>query len=208
MARSWVHRILERPMVYRLSQSVLGAGGTAIDRIYDEVWRDVRGLVLDVGCGPTVDTPRPDGAIVGLDVNPAYIRRYVEHAGTDGPFGVVASAAAIPFADAAFDECRSAALLHHLPDESTRQTIREMYRTLRPGGRLAIFDMIRPRSFLASPLGWLLCNLDRGAWVRQGPELQRLAAEACSEPWESRMFSYSWAGLRGIVLLAHKKSDG
>jgi SAM-dependent methyltransferase len=206
MADPWWHRLLERPWIYRTSQAVLAVGGTKIDRVYDELWGGVRGTVLDVGCGPAPDTPLPDGILVGLDVNPAYVRGYVST--ETAPMGVVASAAAIPFRDGVFDECRSAALLHHLPAAAVRETVREMYRTLRPGGRLAIFDMIRPPSFVRSPLGRLLCRLDRGAWVRPEAELVEMVREACGVHWETRTFSYSWARLEGIVLLARKPADG
>jgi SAM-dependent methyltransferase len=200
--------VFERPVVYDLAQRVCGVGARRLERIYREVFGGVRGAVLDVGCGPAPDTPAPLGTLVGLDINPRYVARYVRaDAGATRACrlsGVVASAAALPFADGAFDECRSAATLHHLPDPLASRALREMYRTLRPGGRLAVFDMVRPPSILASPLGWLVCRLDRGGSVRPEPSLARLAAEACAGAWEIRSFWYGWARLRGCVLTLRK----
>jgi len=209
MARSWLHRLLERPGVYRLAQRVLAPGGSEIDRVYDEVYGSVQGRVLDVGCGPRPDTPLPRGTIVGLDVNHAYIRSYCEPDSRDRSdctkLGLVGSAATMPFADETFDECRGAAVLHHLPDTLARDALREMCRTVRRGGRVAIFDMIWPRSFTASPLAWLICRFDRGAWVRTEDELTRLARTSYDGPWQTRRFSYSWTRLCGMILTLRKE---
>jgi len=202
------HRLLERPAIYALSQRICGAGGRRLERVYRELFGASRGTVLDVGCGPTPDTPPPVGTLIGLDVNPRYVGQYVRaSAGRTHRLvlrGVVASAAELPFADGSLDECRSAATLHHLPDDLASRALREMYRTLRPGGRLAVFDMVRPPSAASSPVGWLLCRIDRGRWVRSQPELTRMAGQACPGDWTVRSFWYTWARLRGCALTLSK----
>ena len=45
---------------------------------------------------------------------------------------------ALPFPDDAFDVCRAARLLEHLPDAG--QALSEMVRVTRPGGRIVVFD--------------------------------------------------------------------
>lgn len=208
MARTWLHRVLEAPAVYRLAQKLLAPGTREIDTIYDEVFGSADGRVLDVGSGPKPDTPLPRGTLVGLDVNPAYVRQYVDSCAEARPdcekLGVVASAAAVPFADGTFDECRSAAVLHHLPDDLAIDAIREMGRTVRPGGRVAIFDMVWPRSFASAPVGWLICRFDRGDWVRREEQLEGLARKAFPGDWTTRGFSYSWFRLRGLFLILQK----
>jgi len=208
VTRSRWHRLLEHPAIYDLTQRICGAGGGRLGRVYRELFRDSSGTVLDVGCGPTPDTPAPAGTLVGLDVNRRYVGQYVRAKGARAPGlelrGVVASASALPFAEGSFDECRSAATLHHLPDDLVVRAVREMYRTLRPGGRLVIFDMVRPPSAAASPVGWLLSRLDRGQWVRPERELVSLANLARPGDWSVRSFWYTWARLRGCVLCLTK----
>ena len=209
MARTWLHRVLEHPGVYRLSQHVLAPGSREIHRVYGEVYGSVRGRVLDVGCGPRPDTPLPEGTIVGLDVNHAYVQDYCrprDGERTDcAKLGIVGSAATMPFADESFDECRSAAVLHHLPEALARDALREMCRAVRRGGRVAIFDMIWPRSFVSAPLAWMICRFDRGAWVRTEEELIRLARDSYDGAWQTRRFSFSWTRLCGMVLTLRKQ---
>ncbi len=205
MTPAWLHRVLEVPVVYRLVQAIAGGGENALSRIYDEEFGATRGLVLDVGCGPTPDIPLSAGTLVGLDVNPGYVANYRASNGDATSYlGVVGSGARIPFRDGEFDECRCAALLHHLSDDLAREALREMYRAVRSQGRVAVFDMIQPRSFWSSPLAWLVCRADRGEWVRSEEALVALARSACSGDWRVRTFSYTWMGLRGMVLFVSK----
>ena len=211
-ARTWLHRILETPLVYRLFQAIFSPlSADALYRAYDEVYGTARGRVLDLGSGPRPDTPLPEGVMIGLDVNPRYVRDYLRGGGEAAGctlLGVVASGAALPFPDAVFDEGRCAAVFHHLPDELAGAALREMLRTARPGGRVAIFDMVWPPSFLSSPVGWLICRFDRGRWVRTEQELLRLAERSCGGSWEARPLFYTWARLRGVFLIRSVETTG
>jgi SAM-dependent methyltransferase len=201
MARSRLHRILEVPLVYRVAQRFAGSGGWALEALYAERFAGSRGDVLDVGCGPTLDTPPPDGRLFALDVNAGYVARYRD-ADANGPprLGIAASADGLPFRDCSFDECRCLFVLHHLPDPAVRAAFREMRRLLRPGGRIVVFDMTWPDALAASPLAWLVCRFDRGEWVRPAAALLELAREAVPGEWDSCEFDYSWLRLRGVVL--------
>jgi ubiquinone/menaquinone biosynthesis C-methylase UbiE len=96
--------------------------------------------VLDVGCGTGVLAREalkrvgPDGQVVGLDLN-------------EGMLAVAArtepkiewrqgNAASLPFEDARFDVVVSQFALMYFPDRTA--ALSEMWRTLAPGGRLAI----------------------------------------------------------------------
>jgi SAM-dependent methyltransferase len=202
MARSRLHRIFELPLVYRVAQRFAGGGGPVLEARYREAFGGSRGDVLDVGSGPTLDTPPPDGKLFALDVNPGYVARYRDAGEGTGPerLGVVASGDRLPFREASFDECRCLFVLHHLTDGAVRDTFAEMFRVLRPGGRVVVFDMVWPDSFAAGPLAWLVCRFDRGEWVRSAPALLELARAAAPGEWSSRGFTYSWLRLRGVVL--------
>jgi ubiquinone/menaquinone biosynthesis C-methylase UbiE len=96
--------------------------------------------VLDVACGTGVlslvaaDSVRPDGSVVGLDLNPGMLdvaMRKAPHIDWRE-----ASAEAIPYEDATFDAVLSQFGLMFFQDKAV--AIREMMRVLRASGNLAI----------------------------------------------------------------------
>jgi ubiquinone/menaquinone biosynthesis C-methylase UbiE len=111
--------------------------------------------VLDVGCGTGVVTRdiahllSNDGYVLGLEPNPYLVaegRRIAADEGVDGAVEwAFADARRLPIADAAFDVVICATVLAHIPDGAA--AVPELVRVLRPGGRLAVFE-IDPESFL------------------------------------------------------------
>jgi SAM-dependent methyltransferase len=106
-------------------------------------------VVLDVGCGAGLDTllaarrVGPGGRVIGLDMTPAMVERTREHADLAGIDWIEVRQGlmeAIPLGDAAVDVVVTNGALNL----STRKSraLAEMARVLRPGGRLALADLV------------------------------------------------------------------
>ncbi len=107
--------------------------------------------VLDVGCGPGIDTiplaerVGPSGQVVGVDHDPAMIAAADQRAEQAGVGARVthrrADATALPFDAATFDACRSERLFQHLPNPD--QALAEMIRVTKAGGWVVVLDTDR-----------------------------------------------------------------
>jgi ubiquinone/menaquinone biosynthesis C-methylase UbiE len=104
--------------------------------------------VLDVGCGTgtlAIAAKRrvgPAGSVYGIDASPAMIARASNKAKKAGAAVIFENglAESLPFPDARFDVVLSTVMLHHLPRKARQQSVREMRRVLKPGGRLLAVD--------------------------------------------------------------------
>ncbi len=104
--------------------------------------------VLDLGCGAGFDAfiaaqiVGPGGRVAGIDASQAMLavaeagRREAEF--TQIEFQV-AQVEALPFPDSSFDVALSNGVLNLIPDKP--QALREIFRVLRPGGRLQACDI-------------------------------------------------------------------
>jgi SAM-dependent methyltransferase len=215
VSKGFLRKLLETPVVYSLVQNIALPGqNKLLGARLDNIFRCSKGLVLDVGCGPKPIAPVPEGTLVGIDINPEYIRKYtggcidtdmhVIHDGRKSVYGFIGIAEKLPFADGAFDECRCFGVLHHLPTASARTAVMEMRRCVRPGGKIVIFDSVMPRSVFFRPLAWMIRKCDRGEWVRNEDELVDLIRSAGKEEWMSSRFTYTYNGLEGMIFVAAK----
>jgi ubiquinone/menaquinone biosynthesis C-methylase UbiE len=102
--------------------------------------------VLDVACGPgflTLAFAAMCGDAVGVDATENWLGRARAEAERRGLANVrfeAGDATALPFPDAGFDVVACRAAFHHFPDPA--RVLAEMARVARPGGRLAIADML------------------------------------------------------------------
>lgn len=100
------------------------------------------GIALDVGSGPgnvTASLARlagPDGLALGVDISEPMLARAVRaQAGSNVGF-LRADAQRLPFRDATIDALASLAVLQLIAEPSA--AVAEMYRVLKPSGRIAI----------------------------------------------------------------------
>lgn len=105
--------------------------------------------VLDVGCGAGVDTiiagemVGPSGKVVGVDVVPEMLERAKENLKMTDLKNVAfmeVSAEKLPFPDEHFDVVISNGVFNLIPDKV--KALAEVYRILRPHGRLMIADQL------------------------------------------------------------------
>jgi SAM-dependent methyltransferase len=104
--------------------------------------------VLDLGCGAGFDAfiaaqlVGPTGRVAGIDLSPEMIA-VAESGLGESKFPQiefqVAQVEALPFPDASFDVALSNGVLNLIPDKPG--ALREIFRVLRPGGRLQTCDI-------------------------------------------------------------------
>ena len=138
-------------------------------------------VVLDVGCGSGVDTliasrmVGPDGCVTGVDMTAAMIERAqqcVVSARATNTRVRWGHAESLPVADASVDYVISNGVISLTPDK--RDTLREIARVLRPGGRLRIADVVVqwriPRYVSESIHLWTEC-IGGATWMDDYPDL-------------------------------------
>lgn len=115
--------------------------------------------ILDVGCGTGVFAERmrhafPDALVYGMDLVAGMLTRgqarWQAHADRIAP--IQGDSERLPFASASFDILTCANSFHHYPDQA--RAVREMYRVLKPGGRLLLIDGYRD-----APWGWFIYDV-------------------------------------------------
>jgi SAM-dependent methyltransferase len=108
-----------------------------IEPLIADAARGVRPVILDCGCGTghNLHMLRKYGRAYGIDLTWAGL----QYARAQGERQVArASAAQLPFPDARFDLVTSFDVIYSLPDQVEREAIGEMFRVLKPGGRLIL----------------------------------------------------------------------
>jgi ubiquinone/menaquinone biosynthesis C-methylase UbiE len=115
--------------------------------------------ILDVGCGTGLFASRvkaalPRGEVWGVDLVAEMLAkarpRWRHHAGEIFP--VQGDSERLPFASGSFDFVTCANSFHHYPRQD--RAVIEMYRVLRPGGRLLLIDGYRD-----APWGWFIYDV-------------------------------------------------
>ncbi|HXF65750.1 MAG TPA: methyltransferase domain-containing protein, partial [Burkholderiales bacterium] len=124
--------------------------------------------VLDIGAGAGTDTliaarlAGPAGKVFALDITPAMVRKLrelVQRHGIANVEVIEGGAEDIPLPDTSIDVVTTNGMLNLVPDK--RRAVAEMFRVLRPGGRVQLADIVirRPvtRDCATDPRLWAEC---------------------------------------------------
>lgn len=141
---------------------------------------------LDLGCGTATLTLAlkescPQAEVFGLDGDARILetaRRKADKAGAEIKFERGLSYE-MPYGDEYFDSVISSLFFHHLTPENKQKTLAEVFRVLKPGGRLHVADWGKPANFLMKivslPVEWLDGATTKDSFQGMLPELMRKA---------------------------------
>ena len=113
------------------------------------------GQVLDVCCGTGTLTSLiarrvgPDGQVIGVDLSESMLDAARKKTRNVLVTFERAEAENLPFVSGRFDKCFVSLALHEMPKQARQNTLREVRRILRPGGRLFVVDHNLPAGSLA-----------------------------------------------------------
>jgi ubiquinone/menaquinone biosynthesis C-methylase UbiE len=118
------------------------------------------GRTLEVGIGTGLNLPHypPEAELTGIDLSPKMLQHARDRATTLGRTVELreGDAQQLPYGNETFDTVVATFTLCAVPDLT--ETLAEINRVLRPGGRLLLADHIRPSN---PPLRWLLLAAQR-----------------------------------------------
>lgn len=140
--------------------------------------------VLDLGCGTgtlaiLVKEICPQSEVAGLDGDPKVLeiaRRKAERVRVAIAFDV-GMAFELPYPDSSFEHVLSSFVFHHLTSGNKARTLKEVFRVLRPGGKLSVLDLGRPHGAYALLISLVLRRFEETLDNLQGrlPDIIRNA---------------------------------
>ncbi len=149
-------------MEKRFSPEAIASKRSVLQHFVPQVARYVTkdDKVLDLGCGPggfmSLVAPLCKN-IVAADIVPSFIAEcsaFIVKHNIPNARAVLLEKGVLPFADNEFDVLIMVDVIHHL--EAAAETLAEVARVLKPGGRLLVFEPNKLNPLLA-----LLCALDK-----------------------------------------------
>jgi SAM-dependent methyltransferase len=181
-----LERILEQPLVYRLSQAPFVGQKLVPILAHNDLDRIRR--VLDVGCGPGINTPLFAHAdYLGLDVNPKYIARARSRFGREFVVADATTYNANP--GQLFDFILINSFLHHIDLTNTRRILSHLATLLTGDGHIHCIELVLPET---AGLPRTMARLDRGRFCRPVGDWQEIFCESFEtvvfEPFTETVF--------------------
>ena len=157
-------RIFEREWLINLI--LLGNYSRLRDAALDEIGQSASGRTLQVACVYGDLTCRlskhiaKDGSLDVVDVLPIQLRNLQHKLPPNARVSLFQrDSTALGFANASYDLALVFFLLHEQPDDVRRSTLAEVYRTVKPGGKIILMDYHGPVPW--HPLRTLVCAVLR-----------------------------------------------
>jgi ubiquinone/menaquinone biosynthesis C-methylase UbiE len=160
-------RIFEREWLVNLI--LFGNYAKLRDAAVRELGNDAAGATLQVACVYGDLTPRvhqciaSDGALHVVDVLPIQLQNLRKKLPSDARVSLFQrDSASLGFLDASYERALVFFLLHEQPESVRRQTLAEVYRVTKPGGKIVLVDYHRPHNWnpLRHPMQTLLRRLE------------------------------------------------
>ena len=157
-------RLIHWARFYDLGNGLLGRRGKRLRAMMaDDLKLQTGDRVLDVGCGPgrlavaLAERVAPSGSVDGIDAAVEMINRASSRARKRGAAATfqVAFAQQLPFPDATFDAVACTLALHHVAEDDQPTAVGEMYRVLKPHGRLLIAEFHKGQGRRPAGPRWL-----------------------------------------------------
>lgn len=173
-------------------------------------------VVLDLGSGGGIDAVvaagrvEPGGRVIGLDASDQMLelaRGNAAKAGAANAEFIKGELEAVPLPDASVDVVISNCVLPVVPDK--RRAFSEAFRVLRPGGRLALSDIVTqlpvPEVIKSNRTAWLWCL---GGALSQDEYREYLVAAGFTDVVISRNHSYTIQDAEAAGLLPVLRQAG
>ncbi|WP_433625855.1 methyltransferase domain-containing protein [Nocardia sp. CA-120079] len=139
--------LITKPRGYLAVKSafLLGRVGSLNNRLVELTGAVPGDHAVDIGCGPgqlvraLADRVGPAGRVIGIDPSREMIDYASGRAAPNCRFEVGA-AQTLTLPDASVDVLTSTFVMHHIPQAQRTAALAQMFRVLRPGGRLLLAD--------------------------------------------------------------------
>jgi SAM-dependent methyltransferase len=192
MRRS-LESILEQPVVYRLSQAPFVGQKLVPILAHNDLGRVRR--VLDVGCGPGINTALFAHAdYLGIDINPKYIANARRRFPRD--FLVADATTYTAATGELFDFVLINSFLHHVDLPETSRILAHLSTLLIEDGHVHCLELVMPDR---QGLPRTMARLDRGRFCRPVEEWSRIFSESFEtvifEPFTETVFGIRFAEL-------------
>jgi ubiquinone/menaquinone biosynthesis C-methylase UbiE len=145
---------------------LFGNYGRLRDAALDDLGEAVTGKTLQVACAYGNITPRlrdrlaPDARLDVVDILPIQLENLAAKFPADDRVALIQSdSSSLAMPDASYDQVLLFFLLHEQPEHVRRKTLEEVWRVVKPGGRVVIVDYHLPRPW--HPLRLLMTGVFR-----------------------------------------------